>query len=125
MKKLLFGFIILFLSSCSVENDSLNDSKTTRIQEIKNEKNIAVQRVMYNLLSPDEKYHLWSQKIDNLINDKGLNAEQIDLLEEVKSKLNTNYFDSSYSDDDKEIFKVVYIKEFLKKAKILFNDDFI
>lgn len=125
MKKLFFGLTILIFSSCSVENDSLNDSKTTRIEEIKNEKNIAVQRVMYNLLSPDEKYYLWSQKIDNLTNDKSLNAEQINLLEEVKSKLNRNYFDDSYSDDKKEIFKVVYLKEFLKKAKDIFDDNFI
>jgi hypothetical protein len=125
MKKLFFGLIILIFSSCSVENDSLDDSKTTRIEEIKNEKNIAVQRVMYNLLSPDEKYQLWSRKIDNLTNDKSLNAEQINLLEEVKSKLNRNYFDNSYSDDNKEVFKVVYLKDFLKKAKAIFIDNFI
>ncbi len=125
MKNLIFGLFLLFITSCSTENESLNESKTSRIQEIKNEKNIAVQRVMYNLLTPDEKYRLWSEKIDNIIKDKNLNIEQVSLIKEVKSKLNKNYFDDSYTDDNKEIFKVVYLKEFFKKAKANFSDDFI
>ena len=118
-------FMCLFISSCSVENDKSTLENKIAVQEIKSQKNVVVQRVMYSLLTPEEKQLLWTQKIDVLVSDLKLNYEQIKLLTEVKSHLTVEYFNDSISNDSKEINKVFYMKGFLAEAKILFSAEFI
>ena len=128
MKKIfvLLGiFSIALTTSCSMENGSITNEDKSAVQEIKNEENVAVQRVMYNILTPEEKHLLWTQKIDALVNSGKLNVEQVKLLSEVKNNLTIEYFNDSISNDKKEIIKIYYMKNFLKKAQTLFNNEFI
>lgn len=131
MKKVfaIFGLAISsILFSCS-ENESINSSKEivneSKISQVLNEKDYESQKLMYNNLSSDEKYKLWNDKIEKIINKNNLNEEQKTLLQELKKNMFVGIFDETENNDKAEIFKNIYVKDFLKKASKIFNREFI
>ncbi len=85
MKKLIFTFasILCLLTSCS-SNDKIEEADLNlKIDRVLKEKNNDAQRIMYNLLSADEKYMLWMDKIDKIIKEDNLNIAQLNLIYEL------------------------------------------
>ena len=126
MKNLILSFSMafLFFTSCSKENEPENiiiNSK--KIATVVSEKNIDNQKLMYNMLSKEEKFTLWINKLNNISLNPYFNQEQIDLINELKSNLSVDLFDSNPINDKKEVFKAIYVNDFLKKSKNLFNTD--
>jgi hypothetical protein len=135
MKKILLLLIVLCLStSCSqysTSEDALVTEKSEfKINQMLNEKDVERQKLKYALLSSEEKYTIWLNKYESLINDgtslkhKGiiLNDKQKELIEELKNKLTQNVFDKN-DNNEKEYFRNIYVPNFLKRAKKVFTYD--
>jgi hypothetical protein len=118
MKKIFLTLSISVLLFCSCSNNETSDvqNSETKISAVLNEKNYESQKVMYQMLSAEDKFKIWQDKIDEAINNDDLNKNQIILLNEIKSKLLVIYFEDSKS-DEKEIFKNVYLKNYLEKCQ--------
>lgn len=127
MKKLILTLSIAFMLFCScTSNDALETkNSSSRISSVLNEKNYESQKLMYQLLSKEEKHKIWTDKIDILILDSSLSDQQINLLNDLKNHLNNNLFDKTQNNDDREVFKTIYAKDFLSKAKNLFSYKYI
>lgn len=122
MKKLLLLLSICFLLfSCSESQQ--DDSK---LIELKNEQNSNTQRIMFNLLSKEEKLRYWTDKIELLLGSNSLRDNQRNLLNELKNSLNTTIFDTEIEEnDEREIFINVYCKDFIDRARVEFSDDYL
>lgn len=129
MKKLIFGLIasiaLFNLISCSDNNEIEETSSNKRISQVLNEKNYATQKIMYSLLNEEEKFKIWSDKIDNILQKNNLTKEQSDLIYELKNNLSLNLFKDGERNDEREIFKTIFVKNFLKKTVNVFTEDFI
>lgn len=123
MKKLLLTLIasVILFSSCS--NNEANDlqNNESKISSVLNETNYDTQKIMYQILSKENKLQIWEDKIDNMILNDDLNNDQIDLIKDLRSNLNAQIFDESENNDVREIFKNVYVKNFIKRAQFLFE----
>ena len=122
MKKLILtlGIVLSLFSSCS-NDDSLKNEENSRISAVLKEENYDAQKIMYRMLSNEEKLQLWQDKLSTMILNDGLNEKQINLIQDLKAHLNANLFDNSGNNDKREIFKNVYAKDFLKKSQSLFT----
>ncbi|MEZ4853034.1 bacteriocin fulvocin C-related protein [Flavobacterium sp.] len=117
--------IVLVLNSCSTDSElEVSKISSQKISEVVNEKNLSVQKLKYSLLSKEDKFSIWENKINNLINDN-LNDEQKSLILDLKNHLNVSIFDDDLNNDTREIFKTVYSKQFLEKANTIFSEEFI
>ena len=129
MKKVIFSLIaslaLFNLISCSDNNEIEETSSNKRISQVLNEKNYATQKIMYSLLNEEEKFKIWSYKIDNILQKNNLTKEQSDLIYELKNNLSLNLFKDGERNDEREIFKTIFVKNFLKKTINVFNEDFI
>lgn len=126
MKKLILMLCISFslISSCT-NDDSITNLENAKIQTVLNEKNYDNQKLMYQMLSKQEKHLIWSNKIDILISDSSLNNKQVHLLNDLKNHLNDDLFDKKSNNDQREVFKTIYINNFLNKAKSLFTYEYV
>ncbi len=128
MKKIMFslGILMSFLMSCS-NNDNIknNTSSNERISAVLSEKKYDTQKIMYRMLSKEEKQTLWENKINLLTLDNKLSKQQLELLYSLKSKLTSTLFDENSRNDEKEVFKTIYVKTFIKKAQRLFANNYI
>lgn len=131
MKKsiVIFGLLIgLTIISCS-QNDLNRDSNlsvnTSKINQVLNVHDYESQKLMYISLTSEEKFNLWNNKLDVLLQNDFLNMEQKNLLKDLKKELFVDFFDSSENNDKAEIFKNIYIKDFLHKASKIFTADYI
>ncbi|WP_395053636.1 bacteriocin fulvocin C-related protein [Flavobacterium sp.] len=126
MKKIILtlSFIFILFTSCSVDKqqENINQEKITSVIK---EKNLDNQRIMYRMLSKEEKFTIWNDKITELITDNELSEEQKNLLLGLKNNMSSNVFDDSYSNDEREVFKNVIVKDFLNNAQYLFSIEFI
>lgn len=129
MKKVIFGLIaslaLFNLVSCSDSNEIDEISRNKRISQVLNEKNYATQKIMYSLLNEEEKFKIWNDKIENIIQNNNLTKEQSDLLYELKNNISVNLFKDREKNDEREIFKTIFVKNFLKKTINVFSEDFI
>lgn len=125
MKKLILSLSITIslLCSCTNNDDLVTKNSDARISNVLKEKNYDSQKLMYRMLSNDEKRMIWIEKIDNLISIKKFNSKQIDLLIDLKSNLTVDLFDESSNNDKKAVFKTVYVKQFLKKSEKVFSPE--
>lgn len=80
---------------------------------------------MYSLLNEEEKFKIWNDKIENIIQNNNLTKEQSDLLYELKKNISINLFKDREKNDEREIFKTIFVKNFLKKTVNVFTEDFI
>ncbi|GEM54013.1 hypothetical protein B0A58_03540 [Flavobacterium branchiophilum NBRC 15030 = ATCC 35035] len=131
MKKLmfLFAFIMFTFLSCS-DNENANSQNSaqivnTKINEVLKEKNIISQKIMYNLLSKEDKFKIWNDRLTKIIHNDKLTEQQLNLLNDLKSQLSVSLFNNDSMNDNREIFKNVYIKTFLKKSIAVFSEEFI
>lgn len=115
---------MFLLNSCSSDDTQLNSS-SERIERVLREKDYETQKLMYAMLSSNEKFKIWDDKINSMIINHNLNSGQIKLLKDLKHHLSANLFDETVKNDKREIFKYVYVKEFLKKSEKLFDRDYI
>jgi len=127
MKKLILtlGIVLSLLSSCTTSDDSTTNQENSKISSVLKEKNYDSQKLMYQMLSKNEKHQIWANKIDVLISDSSLNSQQIYLLNDLKNHLNVNIFDNKSNNDEREVFKTIYAKDFLNKAKYLFSYEYV
>lgn len=129
MKKVIFCLIaslaLFNLVSCSDNNDIEEVSNNKRISQVLNEKNYATQKIMYSLLNEEEKFKIWNDKIDNILLKNNLTKEQSDLIYELKNNLSLNLFKDKEINDEREIFKTIFVKNFLKKTIGVFTEEFI
>lgn len=129
MKKVIFGLIVslaLFnLISCSDNNEIERTSSNKRISQVLNEKNYTTQKIMYSLLNEEEKLKIWNDKIENILQKNNLTKEQSDLIYELKNNISLNLFKDGERNDEREIFKSIFVKNFLKKTVNVFSEDFI
>lgn len=126
MKKLIlfFIFFITIFSSCSSNDFEQNEASNARISAVKNEDNIEIQKLKYSMLTKTEKLTLWSEKLEEISLNKKLSSEQLSLLNDLKSNLDVTVFDKN-NNDKKEVFKNIYVANFLKKAKKVFSSEYI
>lgn len=117
MKK---SFLILFLSiffiSCSNEDQNVNLDQE-KVQFVLNSKNTEVTNAAYQLLNPEEKYFIWNERIDYILNNEDLSAKQKDFINKLKSDLNTTVFKenseegkllkSNYNDANLSLFEPI------------------
>ncbi|MCD0472629.1 bacteriocin fulvocin C-related protein [Flavobacterium sp. JAS] len=127
-KNLILTLTICLMTSCSedstVESLPVSIKSQLKISKVLGEKNEENQKIAYVLLSSEEKYSLWSNKYDELLNDRThlksqgiiLNDEQQELIEELKNKITKKIFEDKDS-DEKAYFKNIYTPDFLKRAK--------
>jgi hypothetical protein len=115
--KLVALFCALLFFSCS--KDDATSSKVASVLSINDS---AEQKVEYSLLNSNEKFIIWDNKINSLLEDNSLNEEQKDLIKELKNNIKPKYFEKS-TNDEKEYFKNIYVKNYLKKIDKVFNRD--
>lgn len=129
MKKVIFGLIaslaLFNLISCSDNNEIEENSSNKRISQVLNEKNYTTQKIMYSLLNEEEKFKIWNDKIENILQKNNLTKEQSDLIYELKNNISLNLFKNGERNDEREIFKTIFVKNFLKKTVNVFSEDFI
>jgi hypothetical protein len=129
MKKVIFGLItslaLFNLVSCSNNNEIEETASNKRISQVLNEKNYATQKIMYSLLNEEEKFKIWNDKIENILQKNNLTKEQSDLIYELKNNISLNLFKDGERNDEREIFKTIFVKNFLKKTVNVFTEDFI
>lgn len=127
MKKIFFTIFILFLfvfNSCTGD-DTQSDLSRMRIEKVLAEENYETQKMMYAMLDSNEKYKIWDDKINAMIKNDDLNSGQVELIKDLKRHLSANLFDETVKNDEREIFKYVYVKEFLKISEKLFDRKYI
>jgi hypothetical protein len=126
MKKLILtlGIVLSLLSSCTTD-DTVTNQENSKITSVLKEKNYDTQKLMYRMLSKEEKQEIWVDKIDVLISDSSLSGQQVSLLNDLKNHLNVTLFDTKSNNDEREVFKTVYAKDFLNKAKSLFSYEYV
>lgn len=139
MKKNIFKTLCILLLACLFPSCSQNSNEEEsfitansqyKIDKVLTTKIESDQRIEYSLLSKEEKFALWFQKYESLINDDMflntesiiLNDEQKQLVEELKNKLSQNIFDE-VDNDEKEYFQNIYVPDFLKRAQKVFTYD--
>lgn len=126
MKKLILtlAIVLSLSSSCTTEDDTTKQGNS-KITSVLKEKNYDTQKIMYRMLSNEEKHQIWEDKLDVLISDSSLNSQQIYLLNDLKNHLNVNLFENKSNNDEREVFKTIYAKDFLNKAKSLFTYEYV
>jgi len=129
MKKVIFGLIaslaLFNLVSCSDNTEIEEISSNNRISQVLNEKNYATQKIMYSLLNEEEKLKIWNDKIENILQKNNFTKEQSDLIYELKNNISLNLFKDGERNNEREIFKTIFVKNFLKKTVNVFSEDFI
>lgn len=114
--------IMLQIFTSCTDDEKLQTESKQRISEVLDEENVESQRLMYSLLTKNEKFEIWESKLNKLISNDNFNTEQIKLIKELKSHFTINLFDSSIiKNDEKEIFKNIIVPKFLEEAKDLFT----
>lgn len=131
MKKLFSIFVLLVLFtfySCS-ESETTNTSNeninVSKIAEVLKEQDYDTQKLMYLNLTSDEKFKLWDDKLVKLQGDKRLSLNQRELIKELRSQFDSEVFVEKKYNDKAEVFKNIYAKDFLKRAEVLFDRNFI
>lgn len=127
MKKHLFYLAVLISTVISCTHDSGIEKKSSesRISEVLTETNYSTQKIMYSLLNEQEKFKIWNDKIDTILANKNLTKKQSELIQELKNNLSINLFKDGVVNDEREIFKSIFVTSFLKKTINVFNEDFI
>lgn len=127
MKKLILTLTLigLIMISCSDENEKI-DITNQKISTVREESNEDTQRIMYNLLTGQERLELWIKTLDDMVLKHNLNNNQKNILVELKANLNAGVFDSTIVNNDaREIFNEVYSKDFIKRARLIFTDQYL
>ena len=124
--------LTFLFSSCSQdsvdENSSISANSQYKIEKVLDENKENDQRLKYTLLSKDEKYQLWHQKFESLLQgdlilnkeNLSLNEKQRALVDELNIKLGPNIF-SLGDNGEKEYFRNIYAPKVLKRAEKIFS----
>jgi hypothetical protein len=125
MKNSILLLVLVLVLSYSCSDNQQKNSVNLKINAVLNEKNYDSQKLMYQMLSKNEQYQLWKDKIEKLVSDTNLNNQQITLINDLKNHININLFEKISNNDEKEVFKSIYVKDFLNKAKSLFTYEYV
>lgn len=125
MKNSILLLVLVLVLSYSCSDNQQKNSVNLKINAVLNEKNYDSQKLMYQMLSKNEQYQLWKDKIEKLVSDTNLNNQQIMLINDLKNHININLFEKISNNDEKEVFKSIYVKDFLNKAKSLFTYEYV
>ncbi len=116
MKRILILLSAVVLYNCTTEkqDDLLDVVSQEKVNQVNHAKSKSEQRLLYSVLSPNEKRHIWVTKFDNLIENKKseFDNQQIDLLIKLRDTIdNSNLFDNS---DEAIYFKSISFPEIIK-----------
>lgn len=129
MKKLffIFGSIFVFYFFSCTENESTGDSSKiineSKVSEVLKAKDYEVQKLMYYNLSPSEKLVVWNRKFEKLSSNDKMSNIQKKIVNELRENLIIDIFIEKNNNDKAEVFKNVFVKDFLKKANHYFSPD--
>ena len=114
--------VSLIFYSCNKNEDlglQLNDS-SSKIANVLSINDFEKQKIAFELLNSDEKYTIWENKLENLINSGELNVSQIEIVRNMLSKFTPEvYTESEY----RAYFNTIITKDFVVKANKLFTAD--
>ncbi len=107
--------LLLLIVACSSEfeitrNDNIGYQK--RINQVINEKDISIQRIMYSMLEKEDKHKYWHDKLDNLLKEKSLNDKQLSVLNLIREHLTIEIFENN-ENNEKIIFKTFHAKKII------------
>jgi len=133
--KFLAVLFLIILFNCTNENvspvNNIENISEQKINTILNMSSESDRRLAYDLLNKNEKFSIWKNKMESLINENKLFGVTINLTEEqlkLISELNNNlepYLFSKEQNDKKEFYKNVYVPKFIEKAKLVFDNNYV
>lgn len=127
--KIKLSFVVIFFATlffaCNNEGSDASENSTTdvslsKINSVIMEKDYSEQKVEYSLLNQKEKFIIWNRKMSTLLNSSNLNETQKQLVQELQDNIKPVFFDKK-SNDEKEYFKNIFVKNFLLKIDKNFN----
>jgi len=128
MKKLIFTLISMTIWFWGCQNEKLVQIQPTlsidliKVEKVKSMPDLESQKVAFNMLNPKERHYIWYNKIDKIIKSTNkFNEEQVVLLQDFLSNLKVDLYDET-KEDQRAVFENVYLKEWNKKADVVFND---
>lgn len=77
--------------SCSNEEQTSNIDQE-KIQFVLQSKSNEVTKAAYQLLTPEEKYFIWDERMDYILAQEDLTIEQVNFINELKSDLSIEIF---------------------------------
>lgn len=125
MKKILLLFVVAVATLTSCSNDESNNIDALKLESVistTNKNN--EQRVAYSLLNPDEKFSLWNNQFNELLDENSLNTNQKDLIRELQKNVKVSFFSEEVS-DEKEYFKNIFVPNYLVKLQLEFSNESI
>lgn len=139
MKSVIYNFFVLFafftMYNCTDDSNlTVERSERVSIEKILSVLNMpdeSSRKLAYSLLNGQERMKIWKDKFEILINESklfGIKVQltegEISLVQEINSKLELHLFEHTQS-DEKEIFKNVYIPEFINRAEEVFENKYL
>lgn len=108
------SFILLSVFvACSTEEQTTSVDKE-KVEFVTQSKNSEVRKAAYRLLTPEEKYFIWNERVDYIITNEDLTTEQTVFMNKLKADLNSKVFihnspdnisfKSNYTNSKLEIF---------------------
>lgn len=127
----ILAFALVF--NCSPENsntsEDLQNVSELKINAVLQMSSQADIKLAYSLLNENEKFKIWKDKFEKLINNGTLYGvpirltdEQMGFIEEINKELKVFVFINSQN-DEKEYFKNVYVNDFLKRSTGAFDNE--
>ena len=127
MKKIFYFTITtcLLLTSCTYQDNELLTESRPNSLNLESQKKVEKvlksktddQRLSYRLLSENEKYYLWMNKLDELLENNSFSSKQINLINEIKGKIEPSIFKKENING----FKYITLKSWLIKARKVFS----
>lgn len=124
----LFSLILFF--SCSVEenpkDDITNEDLSYNLKQFHKIKNSREQKVAYNVLTQNERYFLWVNKLNSILDGElynevlDLDSDKRKLINEVLEIINADMF-SKEPNSSLQYFKQIFIPDFLKRCQKSFT----
>lgn len=117
---------VLMIFSCS--KDSSSEKISSNASELKNRElfskitrlaNIENKKLAYSELSASERYSVWMSKFNYLLEGNDYTSEQKKCIVILKDKLSVELF---HSGDAREIFKSVWLPQWIKNSKVCLTD---
>lgn len=118
LKKLgLLTLIICLFSSC--ENEGVSSVDIQKINAVKNLKGDS-QKIAFGMLSKENKFHIWNNKLNSLKNSNVLNSSQKEFVHQLIASLRVEYFEENAFENHAQYYNI-YLPEMKRIGKLLFT----
>src|SRR6476620_9459500 len=121
MKKWMMYLAILYvLTGCKKEEAPIETPKVNHLALLL-AKEIPAQKVMFNLLSSEDRYQVWQDQFTAKQAEFTADSKEWKLIDELKKFNNSRLY--QYSSDSKEIASTYFASAWLKRAEKVFSSD--